>query len=407
MGVLACILFASTAMAQQVKVTIGLPGTADLHRPEMIEIFKEQNPDLDVEEQVFAWGDFFQKLPAMLATGTAPDVWYGEAGRALGWRHEGVTADLTPFVERDLDLNDYFFLHAAVDPRTGEWTGIPSDFQVTALYYNTNHLPARGVPFPSDTWTTDDLVEAAQRLTIPGPECPVQYGFHLNQTYITAGWMLWPRLFGAPILSADRTESRLNDPATIEAFDYMRSLIHDFDITPKPGGCGGYSFRNGGISMHFDVYTGIRLLRNAGLDSYDVAMIPTSPEGNRFTTAVPNVWVINNAASPEAKEAAWRWIKFQIGEEAQLIRMSGGSGVLVNRNVSPSFLADPGPPASREVFLQSYAFADTLEENAVWTEYRTALASALSPLWQGRVTAQEALLNAHQIVSAILSSVYE
>src|SRR5690625_5208965 len=163
-------LLASTAMSQQVKVTIGLPGTADLHRPVMIEIFNEQNSDLDVEEQVFAWGDFFQELPAMLATGTAPDVWYGEAGRALGWRHDGVTADLTPFVERDLDLNDYFFLDAAMDPRTGEWTGIPSDFQVTALYYNTTHFPRFGVAFPDASWTTNDVVEAARRLTIPGAD---------------------------------------------------------------------------------------------------------------------------------------------------------------------------------------------------------------------------------------------
>lgn len=399
-------LVAVPAMAQT-KLLIGLPGASSVHDPAMLERFKEENPDIEVEVLSTAWGDFFEKLPAMLATGTAPDVWYGEAGRALGWRHDGVTADLTRFVERDLNLDDYFFLHAAVDPRTGEWTGIPSDFQVTALFYNTTHLPSRGIPFPDENWTTDDLIDAAQKLTIAGPECPVQYGLNLQQSYITTGWMLWPRLLGGQILNADRTESRLNDPATIDAFDFMRSLIHEKQVTPMPGGCGGYNMATGTISMELHIYSRNVSLAAAGMDAYDVAFVPKSPEGKRFTTAVPNVWVVNNDATDEAKEAAWRWIKFQIGEEAQLIRMAGGAGVLVNRNVSPSFLADPGPPENRAVFLESYAFADTLEENAVWGEYRNAITQALTPMWQGRISAQEAALNAHQQVSAILAEVYK
>lgn len=402
-------VFISTYLAlpvfAQTKVVIGLPG--DTTSPEIVEAFKKSHPHLDVEEmRTGSWTEFQEKLPAMLAAGVAPDVWHGEAGRSLGWRYHGVSADLTPYVERDLNLNEYFFLDAARDPRTGEWTGIPSDFQVTALFYNTSHLPARGLAFPDDEWTTDDLVDAAEKLTIPGPECPLQYGLNLNQGNITAGWMLWPRLLGAEILNEDRTESRLNEAETIDAFDFMRSLLHEKQVTPIPGGCGGYSTTAGNISMELYIYSRVRTYLNSGLDTFDVAPVPLSTAGKRFTTAVPNVWVINETASPEVKEAAWEWIKFQIGEEAQLIRMLDGAGVLVNRNVSPSFLSDPGPPNHREVFLEGYAYAETLLENAVWMEYRTALGSALSPLWRGQVSAQQALLDAHQRVSGILASVY-
>lgn len=401
---MASLLIALPGFAQT-KLVIGLPGTVT--SPDIIEAFKRDHPHIEVEEMQMAWGDFFEKLPAMLAGGVAPDVWYGEAGRSLGWRHNGIVADLTRFVERDLNLDDYFFLDAARDPRTGEWTGIPSDFQVSALFYNTSHLPAQGLAYPDGSWTTDDLVEAAQKLTIPGPECPLQYGLGLQQSYITVGWMLWPRLLGAPILSEDRTESRMNDPRTIDALDFMRSLLHEKRIAPAPGsGCGGYSMAGNTISLEFYLYSRVLTFKNSGFDTYDVAPIPMSPTGKRFTTAVPNVWVINETASDDAKEAAWEWVKFQIGEEAQLIRMMDGAGVLVNRNVSPSFLSEPGPPENRAVFLDSYAFADTLEENAAWSEYRVALQSALSPLWNGTASAQQVALDAHQRVSAILSEVY-
>lgn len=400
------VVFLSAAAAAQTKVVIGLPGSTDLHPQHLIDKFIEENPDIEVEAQRFAWADFFEKLPAMLATGTAPDVWYGESGRALGWRFQGITEDLSRYVERDINLDDYFFLDAAVDPRTGEWTGIPGDFQVNALFYNTSHLPARGVPFPDDSWTIDDFVENAKRLTVPGPECPARYGYVLS-TGITSGWALWPRMLGAEILSPDRTESRLNTPETIAALDFMRSLLYDHGIAPAPGGgCSGYSFTNGGSSMEFAIFSRIIALKNAGMDEFEVAVTPKTDSGHRMTTAVPNVWVINNASSPETKEAAWRWIKFQIGEEAQVARMLGGAGVLMNKNVSHAFLAEPGPPSRRDVFLESFAFAQTLEENAVWQEYRGPLQSALSPLWTGRITAQEAALNAHQVVTAIFENTF-
>lgn len=390
------------------KLVIGLPGGINLHPPEMLDLFRAENPDIEVEELRVVWNEFLrEKLPVMIATGIAPDVWYGESGRSLEWRFEGVTADLTRFVERDLNLDDYFFLDAARDPRTGEWTGIPSDFQVTALYYNTNHLLSRGIAYPNSNWTTDDLIDAAEKLTVPGAECPVRYGFNLQQSSITSGWMLWPRLLGAKILSPDRTESRLTDPKTVDAFDYMHSLIYEKNITPVPGQCSGYSMANGSVSMQFGIYSHNQTLASSGMDAYDVSTIPKSPSGHQFTTAVPNVWVINDSASADVQEAAWRWIKFQIGEEAQRIRMRSGGGVIVNRNVNLDFLTDPGPPSRRQVFLESYAFADTLEENAVWTEYRGALSSQLAPLWRNSTTAQAATMNAHEVITAIFRDVYE
>ena len=93
------------------------------------------------------WNDFFNKIAVMLASGTAPDVWYAEAGRALGWRYNGATADLTPYVERDLNLDHYFFLHAAAIPARANGRAFPLTFR-SRLFYNINHFAERGIPFP-------------------------------------------------------------------------------------------------------------------------------------------------------------------------------------------------------------------------------------------------------------------
>lgn len=399
----------SREQSPKVTITVGMPGGSAVHSPEILRRFEELNPDIVVETIEYPWDSFFEKLFLMLVTDTAPDVWYGEAGRALNWYDAGFTADVRPLAERDLDLDEYYFLDAAQDPVTGAWTGIPSDFQVTSLFYNTEHFQTRGLAFPDEFWTTDDLLEAAKKLTVPGEDGTRRWGFALQPDYVTAGWMLWTKLLGGRVLDPTRQKSELNRPDTVEAFRSMTSFMHEMGVSPPPGErdftpAGAVTaFREGSASMMFNIYAWNRHLVEADVDSYDVEIIPRSPTGERVTTAVPNVWVINRRSSPEKIEAAWRWVKFQISEEAQKIRMGDGAGVPVNQNVGWDFTLLPAPPHNRRIYLESFAFAQTLEENAVWDEYIKAVQSELSPLWAAEITPQDAALRAHQKVEQILS----
>lgn len=398
----------SPRVIAKTTITVGLPGGSLVHSQEILRRFEELHPEIRVETVSMTWDQFFDKLMLMLVTGTAPDVWYGEAGRALSWYKAGFTEDLAPFVARDLDLDSYFFLDAAQDPQTGAWTGIPSDFQVTSLFYNTEHFRSSGLDFPAEWWTVADLIGAAKKLTAPGAEGAERWGFALQPTYITPGWMLWTKLLGGRILDPTRTRSELNSSETVAALENIVALMHQEGVAPPPG-VRGYepveavrTFREGSTSMMFNIYAWNRDLNTYGMDVYDVQVVPRSPSGEQLTTAVPNVWVLNAASDPKRKEAAWEWIKFQIGEEAQKIRMAAGAGVPVNRRVAFDFANLPDPPFNRTVYLESYAFAQTLEENAVWAEYTRAIETELLPLWAAEIPAREAAERAHRRVQAIL-----
>lgn len=391
------------------KITIGLPGGSAAHDPRILERFLESHPDIEVETIVFPWEEFFTKLSLMLVTDTAPDVWYGEAGRAFEWYKAGFTEDLGPRAERDLALEDFFMLDAAQDPATGAWTGVPSDFQITSLYYNIQHLASAGIPFPDETWTIRHLFESARKLTKREGDVAERWGFNLQPEYITSGWMLWIKLLGGQVLDPSRTESRLAHSDTVAALRTMGEMIHETHITPSPADeafpawAAVSGFQQGTTSMMFNIYSWNNFLHAYGMDEYDVAVVPASDDGRRVTTAVPNVWVVNAKSSPGRRDAAWEWIKFQVGEEAQRIRMSGGAGVPVNRNVAFEFIELPNPPDNRIVYLDSFAFAQTLEENAVWERYRRAVEEELLPFWGGQISAEEAALRADHKVGLILS----
>lgn len=148
LAMVALLSYASAAAGARVKIGIAWGSGSEQFKASVIERFKAANPDLEVEFTTGAWNDILGKIPVQVAAGTAPDVWYGESGRAMEWGHAGIVEDLQPYVRRDLKESDYYFLLAARDPRGGQVWGIPGGFQMTTMYYNRTLFDEAGLNYP-------------------------------------------------------------------------------------------------------------------------------------------------------------------------------------------------------------------------------------------------------------------
>ncbi|NLN18202.1 MAG: hypothetical protein GX162_02840 [Firmicutes bacterium] len=144
----------------------------------------------------------------------------------------------------------------------------------------------------------------------------------------------------------------------------------------------------------------------AEFTDYDVQVTPIGPNGRRFTTVVPNVWVLNRHSTPERQEAAWNWIKFVLSPQAQAFRALRGYGVPVNREAGVRFLNMPGLPKNRIAFLESFTFAETLEENAVWGVWSREVYQLLEPMYRGQESVRSAVEKAHSRLTAILAEAF-
>ena len=112
----------------------------------LLEQFNAANKDVQAEFLEVS-GDYYQKIISMLATGTAPDLfWYGGTNSAQLIR-DGVLADLTPFIEKDPDFNLADFFPSAVNPFRwqGGLYGIPRDVSPLVLY--TMSIPSTMLDF--------------------------------------------------------------------------------------------------------------------------------------------------------------------------------------------------------------------------------------------------------------------
>ncbi len=403
LGALLIAMLTAPVGAQRTKLTIMMPGSSGGVYPDgVIEGFMEKHPEIEVEVLGGGWGELLEKIPVQYAAGTAPDVWYGEAGRASEWGFQGIVENLKPYIDRDLDLNDFFLLEASSDPQGRVW-GIPGGFQMTNLFYRTNLFDEAGVSYPSDSWTVSDLVDAAKKLTRRRGDEVTQYGFH-SPTGGTNGWILWVHLLGGSVMDETLTQSRMNTPETVNAIEFMRQLMWVEEVSPKFGVESGYALDNSNLAMEFNIYIRNHTLQEAGVTAYDVAKVPAADDGRRYTTVVPNVWMINSQ-SP-VKEAAWTFLKHYISQEVQEKVVAKGSEVPVNRMAGMSFLDQPPPPVNRMAVLDSFEFAHTLDENAAWRSWWSAVRQDLFPTFRNEESADASAARAHQTLQTILDEVY-
>src|SRR5687767_4744549 len=124
--------------------------------------FEAKYPGLKVELDNNAGGGVYaDKLAAMTAGGTAPDVFWFDPALFLEYARRGFLLDLAPLIKRDkYDLADFHERSLGQYEWQGKRFGMPKDFPARGLYFNQSAFEQSGVPLPPVTyadasWTWD------------------------------------------------------------------------------------------------------------------------------------------------------------------------------------------------------------------------------------------------------------
>jgi len=137
---------------------------------EVIDMFEAENPNITVQETpVGAPDDLFNRLATDFGGGgdTAPDVFALGGAKPQEYGAVGALLDLdqvADIVQVD-KYPDYSTTSATVD---GTLYGLPSGGNATAAFINVDIFNEAGVPVPDETWTWDDLIEAANTIGSAG-----------------------------------------------------------------------------------------------------------------------------------------------------------------------------------------------------------------------------------------------
>lgn len=271
---------------------------------------------------------------------------------------------------------------------------------IGAFYVNQSMFAREGLKVPDETWTWEQAVDVARRLTRPGQQWGLQIGSY-EQSLIFA--------YGGQILNEEGTKSRLDQPASIKAHQFWADLFLKHRVSGtsaefREAGVQGDAFAAGRIGMYLHSSYQIGRFRQDIKDfQWDVVPLPKGPAGRAVMVSGNPSHTLS--ATGKHKDRAWEFLRWWIGTQnhKQVVlpgntptRLAAARQWIEEEKKSP-------PPQSIALVLegaQQHGKRATLGRR--WPQWSPVWTQASNAILAGNVPTEQALREATQQIDRIL-----
>lgn len=200
-------------------------------RREQIDLFNKENPSYHLVLDPNNTG--MEKVVVQSIAGVGPDLFDAGQGNIELLVDSGIAWDVTDELKkRGVDvIQDVWSGPQDISIKEGRVYGVPSNAASSALFINKTIFDQAGIPYPKGTWTWDEFIPLAQKLTIRDERGRAkQFGFLMD-------WWLWPQFvlqWGGSVYSEDGTKCTIDSPEAIAGIQFLHDLIYKYKIMPSP-----------------------------------------------------------------------------------------------------------------------------------------------------------------------------
>ncbi|MBK9941035.1 MAG: sugar ABC transporter substrate-binding protein [Kouleothrix sp.] len=317
--------------------------------------FMKTHPSIKVEVWHQPWDDYFTKLKTLWASGDSaqiPDVLF--LWPTPSYAATGVLEDLTPYIQKsNYNVGDYWPALLESASYAGKVYGFPRDIETNVIYYNKAIFDEAGVAYPTNDWTWDDFLAAAQKLA------KIEANGRVTRYALAAEGGKWSKFVmqsGGSILDDMRNPSKctLAEPKALAGLTFFSDLMNKNlamrDAALSQAGGDAAVFQSGQAAMILQNSSRVSAFNAANLN-YDVAAAPIPKDGQRANGAGGAAWVMS--AKSDNKDAAWEflsWLQSTEGGE-KLYTQSGEIFPALQSVANDVFLKQTAPPANKQAFL--------------------------------------------------------
>ncbi len=278
-------------------------------------------------EYAGGYGDIFTKMLPILNTPEVPDVVVAYQNQAATYQLADALWDMNEIIDDptwgmpQADQDDFFpgFFAQDVYPTFGNARlGLPPNRSMEVLYYNMDWLNELGYDAPPATPEEfKEMACAAATTPYSGATAEGSIGYELSID--ASRFASWTFAFGGNVFSVDDNQFTYDDPAAIEAWQFVQSLFADGCATLVTESYGDQTDFGAG-KLLFTVGS------SSGLPYYDTAVA----EGANFNWSVAalphtgdpvqNIYgasVSIPKSTPERQLAAWIWLKYYTSPDPQ------------------------------------------------------------------------------------------
>jgi multiple sugar transport system substrate-binding protein len=361
---------------------------------------------------------YSDKLQTMFAGGTYPDVFYLHIQDFFKYASKGNLAPLDDYI-KDEDFNAGDFYPQLMNAFTFEGTlfGVPKDWTSFVLYYNMDMFDKAGVAYPNDTWTWDDFLAAAKKLTIDvnGDKKIDQYGF-IIETW--ADWYNSWIMQNDGMIFDDKGNWVFSRGANVDknalAIQFVADLINVVGVAPSVDQSrqlgGGEAFMSGRVAMCMYGRWQMQKFKKVKDFRWNYAVLPYKV---KKASTVVTVSLAIASQSPN-KDAAWKLLKFVTSYEGQIFNAEAGTGVpsRISLVESDHYLKAPEvikfqphlamKSSKADPFIIQLAYAKFAPANPYWLEVRQKMDEQFDEVFLGKQQAKDVILRLDKIINDII-----
>jgi multiple sugar transport system substrate-binding protein len=362
---------------------------------QLVAAFEEREPDIDVElVEASDRTDLIARLSTSFAGGTPPDVFL------VNYRFYGQFAAkgvLEPLEERvraseAFELGDFYDVALDAFRWRGVLTCLPQNVSSLVVYYNVDLFAQYGGPRPRAGWTWNEMLLAAQALTLDANGRPIRagdpdaggrtaaiYGLGVEPSVIRIAPFVWSN--GGELVDDEERPTRftLDAPEALAALREFLDLRTAYGVVPSDIEVEAEDdesrFANGRLAMLLSSRRSTPTFRTITDFEWDVAPLPVHrrPAGILHSDA----YCLTRAS--KRKDEAWRFVEFANSPEGQRIVARTGRTVpsLIDVSRSEAFLDSSTPPRSAHVFLDGIPHIRRVPTISTWPEIEDAAAGVL------------------------------
>jgi len=372
-----------------------------------IEDWQTEHPNIKIVFEHTPYTGYDSKILTRIAGGAAPDIIATEVDYFVTFASKNVLEDLEPYIAADPEYSKSKFFPSILNRFTvnDKLYAIPRDVAPFAcVFYNKNLFDAAGIPYPTDDWTWDDMLNKARALTKEENGRTVQYGFY--------GWAWQNFVYGNGGGLVDDienpTKTMIDDPKSIEGLQFYADLVNLYKVMPAPVALANLGmgvdlmFASGRLAMFLSGIWETPGLRNYDFE-WDVVMFPKNSKGIRAFGSGGSGYAI--LKSSKNKKEAWEVIKALTGAtgQAKLAKRGLAQPSLIEVAEGENWALSPEPPANKKMLNEAVKHIVFSPFHPKWREVQEKyLIPKLDLIFNGKKKAAEVVKEVAPQMNAML-----
>ena len=276
---------------------------------ELIPKFKQEQPKITVN---IKWENFTgvaERLNAVFAAGSSPDVFTGGAEWAGSLALKKQSMDITSYIKQWGQSGDFTDAAMAATMMSGRNYGVPQTSAARSLIYRRDLFRDAGLPDRGpNSW--EELLDWGRRLTKTEADKISVSGFGMTTNW--SSWCAYMYQNGGDYVNAQGTKATVDNATGVEWATFISDIFNKYKLVDPKGTPGGFDLGKQAMT-EADPAVQVALQRAGALEQLG---IPDPIKRKQQKTAVFTNWMTITSQTKNP-DAAWKFVDFYTRAEHQ------------------------------------------------------------------------------------------